>query len=416
MATRLDCDVLIVGGGNVGLSAAAALRALALRVIVIETRPALLPQEGDNPDVGLRVSALGLGSRRFLEQLQAWPAFDQRGPVAYQQMHVESDSGLGRVRFHAHEHGLSALGWIVDNEHLRQTLWQSCESLGVEFKATAVQSVQSSKRYAVTHLADGTELRSALIVAADGARSPIRQQLQIQCHERDYEQSALVAVVETEQANRGLAWQRYLPGGPLALLPVTEGRSSIVWSMPKEDVDAHLALDDAAFCAALTAASQSVFGQVLAVGERAAFPLSMLLAQHYAKERVLLMGDAAHRIHPQAGQGLNIGLQDAAALAEIITEHQSGGQLQLADTEYIGQLLRAYERWRRSDDEIMVRGVDQIGRLMRGTSPRAKLAGLGFSLANKAWPLKDLFLRHAIGLSGTAPKVFRQAGSTVVSS
>jgi 2-octaprenylphenol hydroxylase len=142
----------------------------------------------------------------------------------------------------------------------------------------------------------------------------------------------------------------------------------------------------------------------------------MLLAQHYAKERVLLMGDAAHRIHPQAGQGLNIGLQDAAALAETIAEQQSSGQLQLADTEYIGQLLRAYERWRRSDDELMVRGVDQIGRLMRGTSPKAKLAGLGFSVVNKAWPLKDLFLRHAIGLSGTAPKVFRQAGSAVVSS
>ncbi|MCG8465257.1 MAG: FAD-dependent monooxygenase [Xanthomonadales bacterium] len=403
MAGRNDCDVLIAGGGNVGLALAAALQQQGFSAAVVEGRPPQAP--ATVPDVGLRVSALSIGSRRFLEHLKAWPASDRRGPTAYQNMQVESRDGRGCVNFSAHEQGLPALGWIVDNEHLRATLWQRCQQLGVSLhEGVQVTEVQSKSRSVSAQLDNGQSLRAQLLAAADGARSPIRQQLGFELEERPYEQQAIVAVVNTERANQGLAWQRYLASGPLAFLPISGGRSSIVWTLEAEQAQRLMAADDNQFMAELQAASVHQFGPITAIGQRAVFPLSLMLAKRYVHERVFLVGDAAHRIHPQAGQGLNIGLQDAAAMAELLTE-QGEVPTQAVTLE---RLLRRYERWRRSDDELMVRGVDRIGQTLRGDSVAAQWAGIGLSLVDRLPPLKGLFLRHAAGTERGAPKWFRR--------
>lgn len=405
MAGRNDCDVLIAGGGNVGLAMAAAIQQQGFSAAVVEGRPPQVSAraaEGESsPDVGLRVSALSVGSRRFLEHLQAWPSSDRRGPTAYQQMRVESRDGRGCLNFSAHEQGLPALGWIVDNEHLRATLWQRCQQLGVALhEGRQVAQVASKSRSVSAQLDNGQSLRAQLLVAADGARSPIRAQLNIELEERHYEQQAIVAVVNTEQPNTGMAWQRYLSSGPLAFLPVSGGRSSIVWTLDGEQAQSLMTADDEHFMAALQEASAHQFGRITAIEQRAAFPLSLMLAKRYVQERVVLAGDAAHRIHPQAGQGLNIGLQDAAALAELLAECGEIPSQGLA----LDRLLRRYERWRRSDDELMVRGVDRIGQMLRGDSLSAQWAGLGLSVVDRIAPLKSLFLRHAAGTEWGAPE------------
>lgn len=407
MSTRLDCEVLVAGGGNVGAALAVALARQGQRVALVEPKPPDVPVAKVNSsdeaahDVGLRVSAVSPGSRRFIESLGAWPKSDRRGPTPYTQMQVESESGAGELNFAAHEHGLDALGWIVDNRHLQQSLWLAAEHAGVELlTGSCVEQFQERGQSVVVTMNTGRRLRTALLAAADGARSPIRQQLNIHCRQRDYEQSALVAVVTAEEANAGVAWQRFLVGGPLAFLPVSEGRSSIVWSLPRDAAEAHLNMSEEAFLSALTIATGRRFGRVLGCGRRAAFPLSMMLARRYVDGRVVLVGDAAHRIHPMAGQGLNIGLQDAAALAELIAG---------AVPSDPARMLRGYERWRRSDDEMVVRGVDAIGRLMRSENTSlGRIAGLGFNLVDRVWPMKDHLLRWACGLGSQAPAAFRQ--------
>lgn len=411
MAVRNDFDLLIVGGGNVGAALALAMGQqlpsdTAWRIGLVEPRP---PENAEHEaDVGLRVSALSPGSRHFLEHLDAWPQLDRRGPQAYTRMEVEDASGRGQLHFNAEEHALPALGWIVDNQHLRGSLWQQLAQTRVEIlSGVEIRALQQRRRGLSVELNDGRELRVGLLAAADGARSAVRQLLEIPVTERDYQQQALVAVVETTQVNPGIAWQRYLPGGPLAFLPVTEGRSSIVWSLPDAQVAEYLAMDNESFCQALGGASDYRFGPIKTVGERAAFPLSLMLAQQYLVDRVVLLGDAAHRIHPQAGLGLNLGLQDAASLAELLGQVVADNAEILTDELALKRVLRRYERWRRSEDELVVRGVDRIGQLMRGDGTLAQVAGAGLSLVNRLTPLKAMFLRQACGIGGDAPAWFR---------
>ncbi|GAB4201154.1 MAG: UbiH/UbiF family hydroxylase [Wenzhouxiangellaceae bacterium] len=397
-------DVLIAGGGNSGTALAVALAAADFNVTLIEPRPPA--PSPDNADVGLRVSALGPGSRHFLERLRAWPENDRRGPTAYREMSVCDTTGLGDLTFHAHQHSLSALGWIVDNQQLQQQLWRAAADAGVTLLGEhAVSGVQQNSRGVTVTLGDQRQLRADLLVAADGARSPLRGLLGIEVNESDYGQRAVVCTVTTAAANPGIAWQRFLPGGPLALLPVSEGRSSLVWSLPAEQAEDCLAQDEAAFSQQLSLAADSPFGAVVHCGPRAAFPLSMMLAGRYVEQRCVLLGDAAHRVHPLAGQGLNLGLQDAAALAELLID--AGGIP--AEPQSLQRLLRRYERWRRSDDELVIRGVDAIGRMLRGEGLLPRISALGMRTVDHFWPLKDVFLRWACGLGEQAPRGFRQA-------
>ncbi len=394
-----DTDILIAGGGVAGATVAILLAEQGFSVLLAEPRPPDPAAVID--DVGQRVVALGQASRRVLAAAGGWPAPDAAGPAAYRTMQIEDEGGTGRLTFEAHDHGVEALGWIVDHRQLHNALWHQLHSGRVRLLAgrtvTAVDDNGAGGPYAIARLDDGTALRTRLLIAADGARSALRQALGIPFAATAYGQKALVAVISTAKPNPGIAWQRFLSGGPLALLPVTQGRSSIVWSLPDERAAALLAAADDEFRGALNAASCEIFGKVVACGPRAAFALDMQLARRYVAGRVVLLGDAAHRTHPLAGQGLNLALADCAALAAALGVERRA-------LEAPSPWLRRWERARRSEDEIMIRTADLINRTMSPAlgpldMPRSWLAGLGLAAADRLWPLKDWLFRRAAGLT-----------------
>jgi len=403
-----DTDILIAGGGIAGATLALLLAEKGFSVLLAEPRPPDSAAVVD--DVGQRVVALNQASRQVLAMASGWPAPDAAGPTAYRTMQIEDERGTGRLTFEAFEHGVEALGWIVDHRQLHGVLWQRLRAGRVRLLAgravVAVDDNGADGEIASARLDDGTLLKTRLLIAADGARSALRQGLGIPLAATAYGQKALVAVIMTREPNSGIAWQRFLSGGPLALLPVTRGRSSIVWSLPDERAAAMIAAGDDEFHRALNTASREVFGPVEASGPRAAFALDMQLARRYVAGRVVLLGDAAHRTHPLAGQGLNLGLADCAALLAVLGTEQRP----LAAPR---SWLRRWERARRSEDEIMIRATDLINRTMSPalgpfSAPRSWLAGFGLAAVDRLWPLKDWLFRRAAGLTPPAAPLLRQ--------
>jgi 2-octaprenylphenol hydroxylase len=248
-------------------------------------------------------------------------------------------------------------------------------------------------------LDQGAALTAELVVAADGNRSRVRERLGIKTRDHDYRQSGLVALVKTEHPHKATAWQRFLPGGPLAFLPMKDGWSSIVWTLPSAEAETVLGLDKDAFHEALGQAFDFRLGRIIDSEQRAAYPLRRMHAEHYARKRVALIGDAAHAIHPLAGQGVNLGLLDAAALAEVILAARTQGK-------HPGNLsvLRRYERWRRGDNQIMMSAMDGFNRLFSNRqTPLRQIRNLGLTLMDVAGPAKNLLVRHAMGLAGDMP-------------
>jgi 2-octaprenylphenol hydroxylase len=242
------------------------------------------------------------------------------------------------------------------------------------------------------------------VVGADGARSPVREWFGMPARLHDYHQSSLVAAVRTGRPHDDTAWQRFLPGGPLAFLPMDDGWSSIVWTMPDTEIDAVLSLEQSDFHAALGAAFDYRLGEIVESGPRESWPLRRLHAEHYVRERVALAGDAAHAIHPLAGQGVNLGLLDAAALAEVLLAARSQGR----DPGSL-PVLRRYERWRRGDNLIMMSAMDAFNLLFSNSQPPLRWArNLGLSMMNRANPAKDHLMRHAMGLAGDLPALARR--------
>jgi 2-octaprenylphenol hydroxylase len=252
-------------------------------------------------------------------------------------------------------------------------------------------------------LDDGREFPTRLLVGADGAQSKVRQLAGIDTRGWNYEQKAVVGNVRTAEPHQATAWQRFLPTGPLAFLPLQDGRCSIVWSTTPEQVDALLALDDAAFAEALAEAFDRRLGEIIEVGPRGAFPLRLQHTRDYVKPGLALIGDAAHVVHPLAGQGVNLGLLDAATLAEVILDAITAGQ-------EIGafRVLRRYERWRKGDNLLMLGVMDGFKRLFSNPLPPVQLLrNLGLNLTDAAGPLKNLIARRAMGLEGDLPRLAR---------
>jgi 2-octaprenylphenol hydroxylase len=252
-------------------------------------------------------------------------------------------------------------------------------------------------------LDDGAELSADLVVGADGVHSPLRERLQIATQTHDYRQGGLVARVLTEHDHQATAWQRFLPGGPLAFLPTADGWCSIVWTLPAEAAQHMLTADKPVFHEALGEAVDFRLGRIVDSETREVFPLQRLHAEHYVREHVALVGDAAHAIHPLAGQGINLGLLDAAALAEVVLNARKQQQR-------IGSLhvLRRYERWRRGDNQLMMTAMDGFNRLFGNTLPvLSRLRNLGLSLAERVTPAKALLARRAMGLAGDLPALAR---------
>jgi 2-octaprenyl-3-methyl-6-methoxy-1,4-benzoquinol hydroxylase/2-octaprenylphenol hydroxylase len=385
-------DVTIAGGGVVGAAAALALARAGFAVALVEPREP--PPWRAQDEVDLRVFALAPSSARLLDELGAWRDIAAARAAPYARMQVVDAAGGATLDFSASEHGRAELGWIVENRLLQDRLWRALETASVRRLCPArVAGARAEKDRVVLDLADGATLAARIAVAAEGADSTLRAQAGIDCETRDYAQRAVVAHVRTERAHAGIAWQRFLAGGPLALLPLADGRVSIVWSLPEADAHRILHLDDDAFRDELGVASDFHLGRVLDTTPRAGFPLRLQLARRYRAERLLLLGDAAHVVHPLAGQGVNLGLRDAAELRNVLVDARERGR-DIADPD----VLARYARRRRSPDTLDARGFDALARVFDWTAPPLVAArGMGLRLLDRVTPLKRALAAHAAG-------------------
>lgn len=403
----VDFDVAIVGGGMVGATTACLLLREGFSVALIEAREA--PKFDASRDVGLRVSAISPGAQSILEHTGAWRLVAQRRHCPYRRMHVdETGDGQGAaLEFAAAEFGMERLGTIVENDSVAAALWQVLEARQTAgdkleiINGARVGALETSAENARLMLDSGNSVTASLVVGADGPRSPVRRMAGIEQKTWTYNQKGIVAVVRAEQPNPGMAWQRFMEGGPLAFLPLADGSSSIVWTRPNLEAERLLTLDDGEFGDELAAASGQWLGAIEHCGPRAAFDLTMRLSERYAARRTALLGDAAHVVHPLAGQGVNIGFLDAAALAELLGESRRENR-DWADEARLERLLERYQRWRRSDAEVMARGIHGIRALFAPTA-LAPLRRLGMRLVGKSWPAREAFVRRAAGLHDDAP-------------
>lgn len=373
-----DMQVAIIGGGLVGAALALLMvqdaRVPAARIVLLEPSPPSPPLAGSA--MGLRVSAISPANRARFERLGAWQRLDATRIAAYERMLVWHESvppdSPDVLRFDAAEAGEPDLGCIVENLALQAALLETCAERGVRIRHEAVQSLRVDRDGAWVGL-PADSLRAELVVGADGANSTARQMLEMPVTQHDYGQRAVVATVLGERPHGSAARQRFLATGPLALLPLPGGACSIVWSAHAPLADELLALPAAEFSDRLTVASAGVLGTLKLESERAAFPLRRLAAQHYVRERVALVGDAAHVIHPLAGQGVNQGLEDAATLAAQLAARPS--------RESVGALaaLRRYERERRTGNAVVggvVDGLDWMFSRPEGLTAGAARFGL----------------------------------------
>jgi 2-octaprenyl-3-methyl-6-methoxy-1,4-benzoquinol hydroxylase/2-octaprenylphenol hydroxylase len=309
-------------------------------------------------------------------------------------MHVWDEATGSAIDFDAGDRGHKALGWIVENSLVQRELFQRLPGAGVTVRSPATVSAwhADAERSTLT-LDDGSTLHARVVVAADGGASPLRGMAGIDVRERNYHQRAVVAHVSHERPHQATAWQRFLRGGPLALLPLADGRSSIVWSLPEAEAERVLSLDDAAFMHELGVASDFRLGPIMATSKRAAFPLRMQLATSYQAARFVLLGDAAHTVHPLAGQGVNIGFRDVTELRDTLRDARLRG----ADVG-AAHVLRRYARRRRSADQIDALSFDALSRIYAAQSPPVVAArALGVAAVNAIAPLKNLLIAHASG-------------------
>ncbi|MEJ2591834.1 MAG: UbiH/UbiF/VisC/COQ6 family ubiquinone biosynthesis hydroxylase [Candidatus Thiodiazotropha sp.] len=395
-------DLIVVGGGMVGSAFACATAEAGFNVCLLEARA---PQRSwPEDEVDLRVSALTRASQRVLEHLGVWQRMSEMRISPYTDMEVWDAGGSGRIHFSAAEIGEANLGHIVENRVTQLALWERMERLeGVTLRCPArVEQLLLDAGPALV-LDDGSRLQAQLIVAADGRDSQIRTLAGIGTKGWAYDQHAIVATVTPERFHGHAARQRFMKLGPLAFLPIDDGRCSIVWSTSPQEAERLMGLDDDAFCSELSEASERMLGEVKAVGPRGVFPLRLAHAEHYVLPGLALIGDAAHAIHPLAGQGVNLGFLDAATLAETLMDARSAGRP-------IGSLatLRRYERARKGANMGMLAAMDAFKRTFSNEIlPLRLVRNLGLTLADRAGPLKQLMVKRAMGLAGELPRLAR---------
>jgi len=394
-------DIVIVGGGMVGATLGCALGGSSLRVAIIEAQ---LPDEiGDDWD--LRVSSISIAGSRIFNALGAWRGMIRRRVSPYRHMRVWD--GNDEIAFHAADLGQAELGHVIENRVTQAALLERARDFGnlSIIHPARLQGLEPIATGMRLDLANGQHIEAALVVGADGANSQVRSLAGIPHSASPYNQQGLVCTVRCAEPNPETAFQHFLPGGPLAFLPFNDGQSSIVWSLPTEQADELQAMPQAEFMVQLEQAFESRLGRVEDCGPRAAFPLIRRHAERYVSPGLALIGDAAHTIHPLAGQGVNLGLLDAASLAQVILDgHQRGrppGEL---------SILRRYERWRRGENELMQSSMDGFNYLFRNPSPTlTQLRRTGLKLSNRITPIKNLFAGHAMGLGGDLPDLAKPA-------
>ena len=390
-------DIIIVGAGMVGATLACGLaeEAEQLKIALIDANE---PQfDWDNESYDMRVSAITRASQKLLKNVGAWEYIADQRISPYQDMFVWDGAAKGELHFDSSDMGEADLGHIIENRVIVKALHQRIKEFPqIELLCPAkLKKIEFKQDKNIVTLENKTELTANLVVAADGSRSWVRQQADIAVKGWDFDQAALVTTVKTEKYHQDTAWQRFLPTGPLAFLPLTEGYSSIVWSTSPDEAKRLTEISKEDFAIELEEAFESKLGQVTSVAERAVFPLRLFETLNYVKPRLALVGDAAHTIHPLAGQGVNLGLADVASLIEVMVDA-------LNDKKDIGDLkvLRRYERWRRSENRAMIIAMDGLKRLFGSELSSVKsLRRAGLNAVNKIIPLKNIIMRQAMGIS-----------------
>lgn len=396
-------EVIVVGGGMVGAATACALAKGGVEVALLDR---FNPERQWPPEpVDNRVSALTKASQQLLESLGAWPGMVRRGVCPYRDMRVWDARGDGELHFDCADTAFSELGHLVENRVTVAALWDELETLPSAICVTPakVEVMQINGQGRSLRLEDGRRFETGLVIAADGRDSALRAMAGIGVTGWEYHQDGLVATVSTEKSHQFTAWQRFLGEGPLAFLPLKNGQSSIVWTLSAETAKKYLALTDVEFLQALEQASGGILGRMLEVGPRAAVPLRFQYANRYTDERFALIGDAAHAMHPLAGQGANAGLLDAAAIAELVIGAKK-------EKRPLGsaRCLRRYERWRKGDNLMMMASMDAINKTYGVSAPPfIRLRSAGMNWVNHAALVKAYFNHYAMGLRDDLPRLAR---------
>jgi 2-octaprenyl-6-methoxyphenol hydroxylase len=397
-----DVELLVAGGGLNGLLLGIACAGAGLRVAVVDRQdPAtMLDEKFDG-----RASAIAYGSKLVLDGVGLWPAVAAEAEPIREIRVADDDSPLFLHYDHRDLGSDAPLGYIVENRVLRRALFDRARSLPrLQLLAPRlVETVTADDNGTVATLADGARLHARLVAAADGKESPLRRAAAIRTVEWRYKQTGIVTTVAHERPHAGIAIEHFLPAGPFAILPMTRNRSSIVWTEDAALAPHIVALSDAEFAAELAARFGDFLGAIEPVGPRWAYPLSLMQAERYIDRRLALVGEAAHVIHPIAGQGLNVGIRDIAALAEAVIDARRLG-LDIGDES----VLERYQRWRRLDAVLLAGVTDGLNRLFSNTIAPVKLArDLGLAAVNRLPPLKRLLMQHAMGTLGDRPRLAR---------
>ena len=386
---QTDFDVVVVGGGLVGLSLAAALRDAGLRLALVEPQA---PRElAGADDWDSRIYAISPGSAAFLERCGAWQCVPEERIARVESMRIYGDDGRAELKFSAYDAGLRELAFIVENNQLQTALWQAASQVAQIYCPASWIALALDARQAMLRLDDGTELGARLVAGADGAESKIRAAAGIEARPEDYAQLGVVGNFECEKAHRGVAFQWFRRDGVLALLPMPGNRVSMVWSIAQDRGRELLALSGEALAAEVETASAGAVGSLALLAPAAAFPLRLLRVKDFTRERLALVGDAAHNVHPLAGQGVNLGFRDARELSNVLAGR--GPQPDCGDRV----LLRRYERARREDVlsmQLMTHGLQKL--FGYDAVWVAKARNLGLTMVNWQPQLKSFLVHHAI--------------------
>ncbi len=433
-------DMLIVGAGMVGLTLALALRKNSqLSIAIVDSAPLTALDD----ELGVRVSAINIASKNIFDNVGIWPTIENQRLQAYQHMHVWDKAGLGKLNFSIEDSfslnqsassfaQQAQLGWIIENKVIRHALWQKAQQdEGIHFFTdTKLANITVGESEVFASFNDNTmPIIAKLVVGADGANSWVRQQMNMAMIFKDYDHHAIVATVKCSQGHQNTAWQVFLESGPLAFLPLqslnterslednlskecsSKGKlCSIVYSTSPEEAKRLTQLTPTDFAKELTAASDGKLGDISLQSKCFTYPLTMRLAQDFVKDRVVLIGDAAHTIHPLAGQGVNLGLLDAVALAETLTKQMSDTERyteQSAASDFVNQqALKAFSRWRKTEASEMIASMAAI---KQAFTPQAKpitlLRGIGMNLLNNFSPIKKQLISQALGIKADLPEL-----------
>lgn len=395
-----NARVLIVGGGLVGASLAIALARSGISVIAVDRDP---PAAAILPPYDGRASAIAAAGWRMLDRLGIAEKIQDRQPI--EEIRVSDGDSPLFLHYDHRDLGDQPLGMMVENRHTRIALAETMAGLdNLRLIAPAdVVRVERLQSHVVAHLSTGEMVRAELCVAADGRQSRTRTDAGIDTVGWSYNQDGIVCTIETERHHGGIAHERFLPSGPFAILPLSGNRASLVWTERSDLAPAFLDLNEADFTAEIQRRVGGFLGDIRVSGGRFRYPLNMILATRYQDRRLVLVGDAAHGIHPIAGQGFNLGLRDVAALTECLSQAAALG-LDLGDA----QALKNYERWRRPDSVLLSTTMDVLNRVFSNDiTPLALVRDTGLAMVNRLKPARKFFMRHAMGDVGNLPPLLR---------